>query len=265
MEYVVDTTSLGILVVISASIGMLIGLGAALLLRGNSNPGKLPRKGLVEVARIWRVKTDGRLLMQIDDETVEEMEALQTEQQLALQRMAADLAVWAKVFPATVPAQSGLADAPVSPPPAVMPAGPVPSYGAQEKLAAADVSTPSLPEIRQSSAPIRLPPQPAVVPSGELQPPSLNPIKSLLYTLESEAKVERKPMSLVEQIDEILQKNLRGTTLEQRGVRLMELPAKGMMVLVGLDQYERVQDVPDEDVRAAIRSAVKEWERTNSQ
>jgi hypothetical protein len=33
-----------------------------------------------------------------------------------------------------------------------------------------------------------------------------------------------------------------------------------MVVMVGLDQYEGVEDVPDEVIRQFIREAVKEWE-----
>jgi len=40
----------------------------------------------------------------------------------------------------------------------------------------------------------------------------------------------------------------------------MELPKKGLVVMVGLEQYEGVDAVPDEQIRAIIRSAVKAWE-----
>ena len=66
--------------------------------------------------------------------------------------------------------------------------------------------------------------------------------------------------SIADQIDEILQANLKGTELDKRGVRLMELPEKGMVVMVGLDQYEGVDEVPDPQIQAVIRSAVAEWE-----
>ena len=32
------------------------------------------------------------------------------------------------------------------------------------------------------------------------------------------------------------------------------------MVWVGVDKYETVDDVPDEQVKAAIRAAIAEWE-----
>ena len=40
----------------------------------------------------------------------------------------------------------------------------------------------------------------------------------------------------------------------------MELPTKGMVVMIGLDQYDTVDDVPDPAIQALIRTSVKEWE-----
>ena len=45
--------------------------------------------------------------------------------------------------------------------------------------------------------------------------------------------------SIAAQIDEILQEKIEGSDMAQRGVRLLELPNKGMVVMVGLDQYQR--------------------------
>jgi hypothetical protein len=89
----------------------------------------------------------------------------------------------------------------------------------------------------------------------------LNPVNLFAKALQSQAtKAPPLPQSMSAQIDAILQGQLEGTDLEQRGVRLMELPGKGMVVLVGLDQYSGVDEVPDEAIKAAIRNAVKAWE-----
>ncbi len=73
------------------------------------------------------------------------------------------------------------------------------------------------------------------------------------------APVEAK--SIVSQIDDILQDHIAGTNLAGRGIRLMELPKKGVVVSVGLDQYPEISAVPDPEIRAAIQSAVAEWEK----
>lgn len=91
--------------------------------------------------------------------------------------------------------------------------------------------------------------------------PSMNPIDLFAKAIQSDIKqVNSAPKSIVAQIDEILQEKLEGSHLERRGIRLMEFLGKGMVVMVGLDQYEGVDEVPDEEVRNLIRSSVKEWE-----
>ena len=45
----------------------------------------------------------------------------------------------------------------------------------------------------------------------------------------------------------------------------MEWPGMGMVVMVGLDKYNHVDEVPDEAIREIIHSAVKKWEMQGSQ
>ena len=66
--------------------------------------------------------------------------------------------------------------------------------------------------------------------------------------------------SIVGQIDAILQQRLAGTPLESRGVFLAQSPEGGVNVYVGLTRYNGVDDVPDAEVKAAIRAAISEWE-----
>jgi len=73
-------------------------------------------------------------------------------------------------------------------------------------------------------------------------------------------KDKRALKSIVEQIDEILQDKLMTSPLRNRGIRLMELPAKGMVVFVGLERFENIGEIPDEDIQDIIRESVAEWE-----
>jgi hypothetical protein len=68
------------------------------------------------------------------------------------------------------------------------------------------------------------------------------------------------PTTMVGQIDAILQTKLMGTPLASRGIRLVESAQGGAMVVVGLNRYAGVGDVPDPEVQAAIRTAIAEWE-----
>lgn len=65
--------------------------------------------------------------------------------------------------------------------------------------------------------------------------------------------------SIAVQVNEILQKKLKDTPLGTRGICLMELPGQEMVVMIGLDKYESVNAVPEEEIRAVLQSAVNEW------
>jgi hypothetical protein len=66
--------------------------------------------------------------------------------------------------------------------------------------------------------------------------------------------------SIVTQIDSILQTQLVGTPLEERGIFLTQSSDGGVIVYVGLTRYNGVDDVPDPEIKAAIRGAISEWE-----
>ena len=111
-----------------------------------------------------------------------------------------------------------------------------------------------------------LQPAPAAYDPSQLPRPSLNPVNILARAIQSDVNAPQIPTkSIAAQIDEILQEKIEGTQLAQRGVRLVEFPNKGVVVMVGLDQYEGVDAVPDEEIRRMIKSAVAEWEKRVSQ
>jgi hypothetical protein len=68
-------------------------------------------------------------------------------------------------------------------------------------------------------------------------------------------------LSIVQQIDSILQEHLEKTPLARQGIRLQESAQGGVEVYVGLKKYNAVDDVPDAEVKLAIRSAIAEWEK----
>lgn len=69
----------------------------------------------------------------------------------------------------------------------------------------------------------------------------------------------KKSASMVEQINDILQRKLAETSGTSRGVRLLEGAGGSLRVFVGLQSYS-FEDVPDVDVKRMIREAVAEWE-----
>jgi hypothetical protein len=68
-----------------------------------------------------------------------------------------------------------------------------------------------------------------------------------------------KPMSMIEQIDEILQRKIEASGESHLAVRLIEGPEGSARVLIGVNSYE-LGEVPDESISHLIREAVAEWE-----
>lgn len=92
-------------------------------------------------------------------------------------------------------------------------------------------------------------------------PPSGPPPAAATFPAGSAAEPVSAPTTMVGQIDAILQSKLIGTPLATRGIRLVESVQGGAMVIVGLNRYAGVGDVPDPEVQATIRAAIAEWER----
>ena len=97
------------------------------------------------------------------------------------------------------------------------------------------------------------------------QPVRVNPVDMFARALQSEVRTPPAAQkSIPAQIDEILQEKLIDSPLAGRGIRLMELPSKGLVVMVGLQQYPGVDEVPDPEIRAIIRQSVADWENRTS-
>ncbi len=117
------------------------------------------------------------------------------------------------------------------------------------------------------AAPIKSPaaetPQAASVPSTPATPPP-SPVSGSVTPRPVTIAKEDRPIapagSIVTQIDSILQARLAGSPLEDRGVFLTQSPEGAVMVYVGLTKYPGIDEVPDPEIKAAIRAAITEWE-----
>ena len=92
-------------------------------------------------------------------------------------------------------------------------------------------------------------------------PAFFSPIDMLKKAVTSDVFLPLAETSLAEQIDPILQSLLDESPLRGRGISLMDIEGRGMVVNVGLDMYDAVGDVPDEEIRTLIQKAVAVWER----
>ncbi len=113
--------------------------------------------------------------------------------------------------------------------------------------------------------PVKLTPQ---VPSS--QPPTVKPASVEMgdifaNVISPEPKTglaeEESPKSIVAQVNEILQEVLPKSPFRDRSIKLLEIPGRGMLVMVDGQGYEGVGDVPDPQVRQLIQNCVSEWEK----
>ncbi len=113
------------------------------------------------------------------------------------------------------------------------------------------------------SPPTPLPPKPAPVqPMTAMSESTFEPASPAPPLAEVPAVDEMPiaPESIVSQIDSILQLRIVGTPLQQKGIKLQESPEGGVLVWIGLEKFQSVDEVPDEAIKSAIRAAIVEWE-----
>lgn len=115
------------------------------------------------------------------------------------------------------------------------------------------VAAPIKPPPAVSSPVNAVPGQPPVSSSG---PSSTQPLPAVKPPEEKNIRL----LSIVAQIDSVLQSRLVDTPLAQRGIRLTESVVGGVEVYVGLDKYPSIDEVPDMTIQSAIRHAIAEWE-----
>jgi hypothetical protein len=120
-------------------------------------------------------------------------------------------------------------------------------------------------EGKSSTAPVPAPPPVTIAPVMQIPPPvkksifSSLPAPSLLPAKKDEPPAA--PLSIVSQIDEILQVRLMGGPLAGRGIKLLESPDGGVTVVIGSQKFAGIDEVTDPEVQSVIRAATAEWEK----
>jgi len=117
-----------------------------------------------------------------------------------------------------------------------------------------DASAPKPPPSTPITAPVSQPVSRPIAPV-----PAVKPVPG--PKKDSKKEEPAAPTSMVGQIDAILQAHLADSLLANRGVRLIESPEGGVVVMVGLSKYSGVGEVPDPQVQGMIRAAIAEWEK----
>jgi hypothetical protein len=213
-----------IIAIISVVIGFILGgLFSGLGKQPDKTPAQPAARDLTEVVRLWRDRRRGGLVVEAGGRIYRSASELNPAQQA---RMAQVFEAWR--------AWMGL------------------------KVEAATEAPTAAPALSPVPAPSPVPVSPSADP---VRAPGFRPVDVLARAITSDVKAPVQQKSIAAQIDEVLQEKLEGSPLKQRAIRLMELPGKGVVVMVGLDQYVGVDAVPEAEIRELIHSAVVEWER----
>ncbi len=105
-------------------------------------------------------------------------------------------------------------------------------------------------------------PAPTPTPPIQPQPPVEDDLESPEIVSEEEGEPEVKMLSVIDEVNNILQKKLHGSPLAGKGIHLMENHNKEIRFWVGLDSYNDVDEIPDQEIRQIIDDSVREWEET---
>lgn len=262
-----------IYLVLAAVIGLLVGLLIANIFSGresrdqkkNQPPKEMQTEGFIDAIRLWFSPAGKKIIIEMDDEYYREPNTLTTDQKTRVLKF---LSLWQEWAGQNVKIQ------PVTPQEEVYPAAEMKYV---EEFEPAEVAKPEpdmyeefkfeeriLPEVEKTPEE-----QFAPIPPFKSSPEEYDAVSDLQASLEYQEEepqaepVEKKNLSITEQIGAILEEMLEGTPLKEKGIKLIENQLHGVDVWVGMNKYEGIDSVPDQEVKDLIRNAVIRWEQEN--
>ena len=173
---------------------------------------------------LMRIKNEyGQLALDLDGVRADTT-SLTAEQRKRLIEMLTVIRPWLEGRPAPAPA-------PVTPPPTPPMPAPRP-----QPVAAASAPIPSAPK------------------------PTPQPAAAKTAASEKDERSAPPATGIVGQIDSILQTRLAGTRFEGQGIYLSNSPEGGVVVNVGVQKFNGIEEVTDPEIKAVLRAAITEWE-----
>lgn len=119
-------------------------------------------------------------------------------------------------------------------------------------------------QVQAKPAPAPIATEP-IVPAPVMPISAASKIQSQPLVVERSAEdVEYASLSMVQQIDWILQKKLEGHPLRAKRIRLKGALTGGVEFHVGEQRYEYVGEIEDLEVRALIQQAIADWENKST-
>lgn len=95
---------------------------------------------------------------------------------------------------------------------------------------------------------------------ASIQEAVLRPVQPVAPATKKPEEKNISTLSIVGQIDTVLQTRLMNTQYAKSGIRLQESLQGGVEVYVGLQKFDSIDEVPDEAIKSEIRAAIAEWE-----
>lgn len=218
-----------LLLALAGVAGILVGLLVSTLFKSDSKAGPegnpLPKKfvdaGFAEAARLYYSPAIKKALTQLDGDFYNDFAALTPEQKRRVIRI---LQAWQEWSGQYSPLQNEPQNA--------VPPLPVEAQSKAEPAAA-----------RQPVSALQF--MPSELTSEEI--PEVVPAAA-------------KPLTIFEQIDEILKEVVAASPEKNRGIRLVDNGHNGVIVWVGMEKFNGVDEVPYPEVQALIHTAVERWE-----
>ncbi|MEL7591177.1 MAG: hypothetical protein AAGU17_07755 [Anaerolineaceae bacterium] len=247
---------------LAAVIGVFIGLLLANLFGSRDThkkqepPPDVVKEGYGEVAGLWYSPAGKKMLMEVEGGYYKNISKLSKDQQAKARRIVALLNDWAveQVEPVAEPAPQPLQQDQPSGTPEALELSPEPDLTPEAFLdlvkdeEPADAEEPGSPFISDEQEEADM---------VSLLQESLEIQDATPVTEEVDGSAA---LTITQQIGAVLDNMLRGTDLEDKGIRLSENADHGVDVYVGNEKFEGIEAVPYPQVRQMIHEAVMRWE-----
>lgn len=232
MSEIANPLLFALLFVVIGFIGGALVLVAWHSLSANSQKEKAPEESnpnLIELLQIYRSKSTRQLILKLNNRQIDSQNELKPVEREFLRKVYAEILSWLNLTQENV--------------------SPLP--GSQE-LNTQPVSQPAERHMKTHNE------EPSPI---EMLKLPLRPKK----TEGTEVKPDPRSMSIVAQIDIILQDMLETSEFKTRAIKLDESPMHEVIVWVGVSRYEGIDSIPDPEIKAFIQQAVARWEQQNSE
>jgi len=246
-----------VLAILAIVIGILIGLLVSSLfnrepktIAENSIPEKLTKDGYSEVARILYTPAAKKVVTFLDGDYYEDFATLTPDQKKRVLRYIESWNNWGGFKPQAQLEESAVVEPALAGLAAVTAAAP-----------GKDIKIPPLPSADDLLAPTKKPE--TLEDLGIEVPTIVEPIPAVIkLDLGKPQKIQEKPKSIVEQINDHLNQVIAETPGAKQGISLEDDGHHGVIVWVGIERYEGVDAVPDLEVQTLIKEAVSRWEKS---